>query len=247
VEEDILGQRLEGKVALVTGASSGIGRATALALGELGVKLALVGRSAEKLATVAKKAGSDVLVLPADLTEPGAVSQVVDATIRRFGRIDIVLPNAGLYIPGDVADGDPDAWDELIAINVNSVFRLARAVLPGMIAQGGGQIVVTSSVAGHQAIQWEPVYSASKHAIQAFVHGLRRQTMKHNIRVGSVAPGIVLNELWGYTDPAAIDAKVEAREGLRSEDVADAVLYMLTRPANVTIRDLVILPQNQDI
>jgi len=242
-----LGQRLEGKVALVTGASSGIGRATALALGELGVKLALVGRSAEKLATVAKKAGSDVLVLPADLTEPGAVSQVVDATIRRFGRIDIVLPNAGLYIPGDVADGDPDAWDELIAINVNSVFRLARAVLPGMIAQGGGQIVVTSSVAGHQAIQWEPVYSASKHAIQAFVHGLRRQTMKHNIRVGSVAPGIVLNELWGYTDPAAIDAKVEAREGLRSEDVADAVLYMLTRPANVTIRDLVILPQNQDI
>ena len=242
-----MGQRLEGKVALVTGASSGIGRATALALGELGVKLALVGRSAEKLATVAKKAGSDALVLPADLTEPGAVSQVVDATIRRFGRIDIVLPNAGLYIPGDVADGDPDAWDELIAINVNSVFRLARAVLPGMIAQGGGQIVVTSSVAGHQAIQWEPVYSASKHAIQAFVHGLRRQTMKHNIRVGSVAPGIVLNELWGYTDPAAIDAKVEAREGLRSEDVADAVLYMLTRPANVTIRDLVILPQNQDI
>lgn len=242
-----MGQKLEGKVALVTGASSGIGRATALALGELGVKLALVGRSAQKLKAVADRAGGDALVLPADLTEPGAVSQVVDATIERFGRIDIVLPNAGLYIPGDVAEGEPDAWDELIAINVNSVFRLARAVLPGMIAQGGGQIVVTSSVAGHQAIHWEPVYSASKHAIQAFVHGLRRQTMKHNIRVGSVAPGIVLNELWGYTDPAAIDAKVEAREGLRSEDVADAVLYMLTRPANVTIRDLVILPQTQDI
>lgn len=242
-----MGQKLEGKVALVTGASSGIGRATALALGEMGVKLALVGRSAQKLKAVADRAGGDALVLPADLTEPGAVSQVVDATIERFGRIDIVLPNAGLYIPGDVAEGDPDAWDELIAINVNSVFRLARAVLPGMIAQGGGQIVVTSSVAGHQAIHWEPVYSASKHAIQAFVHGLRRQTMKHNIRIGSVAPGIVLNELWGYTDPAAIDAKVAAREGLRSEDVADAVLYMLTRPANVTIRDLVILPQTQDI
>ena len=242
-----MGQKLEGKVALVTGASSGIGRATALALGEMGVKLALVGRSAQKLKAVADRAGGDALVLPADLTEPGAVSQVVDATIERFGRIDIVLPNAGLYIPGDVAEGDPDAWDELIAVNVNSVFRLARAVLPGMIAQGGGQIVVTSSVAGHQAIHWEPVYSASKHAIQAFVHGLRRQTMKHNIRIGSVAPGIVLNELWGYTDPAAIDAKVAAREGLRSEDVADAVLYMLTRPANVTIRDLVILPQTQDI
>ncbi|TIX87797.1 SDR family oxidoreductase [Rhizobium sp. P44RR-XXIV] len=247
MEEDILGQKLEGKVALVTGASSGIGRATALALGEQGVKLALIGRSSEKLAEVANKVGSDALVLPADLSEPEAIKQIVDATIARFGRIDIVLPNAGLYIPGDVAEGDPDAWDQLIAINVNSVFRLARAVLPGMIAQGGGQIVVTSSVAGHQAIHWEPVYSASKHAIQAFVHGLRRQTMKHNIRVGSVAPGIVLNELWGYTDPAAIDAKVAAREGLRSEDVADAVLYMLTRPANVSIRDLVILPQTQDI
>ncbi len=242
-----MGQKLAGKVALVTGASSGIGRATALALAEEGVKLALVGRSAERLKAVAGKTGGEVLVLPADLTEPGTVKSVVDATIQRFGRIDILLPNAGLYIPGDVAEGDPDAWDELIAINVNSVFRLARAVLPGMIARGGGQIVVTSSVAGHQAIHWEPIYSASKHAIQAFVHGLRRQTMKQNIRVGSVAPGVVLNELWGYTDPAAIDAKVEAREGLRSEDVADAVLFMLTRPANVTIRDLVILPQIQDI
>ncbi len=242
-----MGQKLAGKVALVTGASSGIGRATALALAEEGVKLALVGRSAERLKAVAGKTGGEVLVLPADLTEPGTVKSVVDATIQRFGRIDILLPNAGLYIPGDVAEGDPDAWDELIAINVNSVFRLARAVLPGMIARGGGQIVVTSSVAGHQAIHWEPIYSASKHAIQAFVHGLRRQTMKQNIRVGSVAPGVVLNELWGYTDPATIDAKVEAREGLRSEDVADAVLFMLTRPANVTIRDLVILPQIQDI
>ena len=236
-------QKLEGKVALVTGASSGIGRAIALALGERGAKLALVGRSAERLQAVADKSGDGALVLP----EPGAVKNVVDATIERFGRIDILLPNAGLYIPGDVAEGDPDTWDELISINVNSVFRLARAALPGMISQGGGQIVVTSSVAGHQAIHWEPIYSASKHAIQAFVHGLRRQTMKHNIRVGSVAPGVVLNELWGYTDPAAIDAKVAAREGLRSEDVADAVLFMLTRPANVTIRDLVILPQTQDI
>jgi len=242
-----LERKLEGKVALVTGASSGIGRAIALALGERGAKLALVGRSAERLQAVDDKSGDGALVLPTDLTEPGAVKNVVDATIERFGRIDILLPNAGLYIPGDVAEGDPDTWDELISINVNSVFRLARAALPGMISQGGGQIVVTSSVAGHQAIHWEPIYSASKHAIQAFVHGLRRQTMKHNIRVGSVAPGVVLNELWGYTDPAAIDAKVAAREGLRSEDVADAVLFMLTRPANVTIRDLVILPQTQDI
>jgi ribitol 2-dehydrogenase len=239
-------QDLNGKVALVTGASSGIGRALAKALAAEGAKLALVGRSAERLGAVADQIGG-ALALPADLTKPAEVDRIVARTIDHFGQIDILLPNAGLYIPGDVAVGDPNAWDELLSINVNSVFRLVHAVLPAMIERKAGHVVVTSSISGHQAIHWEPVYSASKHAIQSFVHGLRRQVAPHNIRVGAVAPGVVLNELWGYTDPAAIAAKVESREGLRSEDVADAVVYMLTRPANVTIRDLVILPQNQDI
>ncbi len=91
------------------------------------------------------------------------------------------------------------------------------------------------------------MYAASKHAVQAFVHDLRRQVAPHNVRVGAVAPGTVLNELWGFRNPADIEAKVATHDGLRSEDVAEAVLFMLTRPANVTIRDLVILPQNQDI
>lgn len=238
---------LKGKVALVTGASSGIGRAMAKALAAEGAKVVLVGRSAERLDKVASDIGGDTLTIAADLTKPAEVDRTVAEAIKKFGRIDILLPNAGLYIPGDVAEGNPDAWDELLSINVNSVFRLVRAVLPAMIERKGGHIVVTSSIAGHQALHWEPVYSASKHAIQSFVHGLRRQVAAHNIRVGEVAPGVVLNELWGYTDPKAIDAKVESREGIRSEDVAEAVIFMLTRPANVTIRDLVILPQNQDI
>ena len=237
---------LAGKTALVTGASSGIGRATALALAEAGVRVALVGRSRERLDATAAQAGGGHAI-PADLARPEQVERVVARAQAALGRIDILFANAGLYIPGDVAEGDANAWDELLSVNVNSVFRLVRAVLPGMIAAGSGHIVVTSSVSGHQAIPWEPIYSASKHAIQAFVHGLRRQVAPHNIRVGAIAPGVVLNELWGYADPAAIEAKVAAREGLRSEDVADAVLFMLTRPANVTIRDLVLLPQNQDI
>ncbi len=240
-------QSLKGKVALVTGASSGIGRALAHGLAAEGVRLALVGRSAERLDRVAGAIDGAHLVLPADLAQPDEVDRAAEAMLAHFGHIDLLLPNAGLYIPGDVADGDPDAWDQLLSVNVNSVFRLIRALLPSMIARGQGDIVVTSSVSGHQAIQWEPVYSASKHAIQAFVHGLRRQLGPKNIRVGAVAPGVVLNELWGYSDPARIAEKVAAREGLTSEDVADAVLFMLTRPANVTIRDLVILPQNQDI
>lgn len=238
---------LTGKTALVTGASSGIGRATALALAAEGVRLALTGRSRERLEEVAAEAGGGALVLPADLTRPEEIASVAAAVTDVFGGLDILFANAGLYIPGDVVEGDPDAWDELLTVNVNSVFRLIRAFLPGMVAARSGDVVVTSSVSGHQAIQWEPVYSASKHAIQSFVHGLRRQVAPHNVRVGAVAPGMVLNPLWGYTDPSAIDADVAARKGLRSEDVADAVVFMLTRPANATIRDLVILPSNQDI
>ena len=135
----------------------------------------------------------------------------------------------------------------MIALNVNAVVRCVRAVLPRMIARKSGDIVVTSSIFGHQAIHWEPVYSTTKHAIQSFVHGVRRQVAPHNVRVGSLAPGAVLNELWGLTDPEEIERGIASHSGLRSEDVAESLLFTLTRPANVTIRDLVMLPQNQDI
>ena len=243
-----MGQDLSGKVVLVTGASSGIGRALAISLAAERANLALVGRSKVRLEAVADGLEAcETVVIPADLAQPSEVERVVSETLARYGRIDVLLANAGLYIPGNVVEGDADAWDMLLSVNVNSVFRMVRAVLPQMLEREAGDIVVTSSVSGHQAIQWEPVYSASKHAVQSFVHGLRRQVSAKNVRVGSVAPGMVLNELWGFSDPAAIEAGVARREGLRSEDVAEAVLFMLTRPANVTIRDLVILPQNQDI
>jgi ribitol 2-dehydrogenase len=119
--------------------------------------------------------------------------------------------------------------------------------LPHMIERGTGDVLVTSSVSGHQAIHWEPVYSASKHALQAFVHGIRRQLTGTGVRAGAIAPGIVLNDLWGVSDREEIEAKVTAGEGIRSEDVADAAGYMLTRPRHVTIRDLVILPRDQPI
>jgi ribitol 2-dehydrogenase len=247
VEDSTMSQDLRGKVALVTGAGSGIGRAMARAVAAEGMRVALVGRAADRLTAVADEIEGETLVAPADLTRPDELNRAVAQTIARFGGIDVLLPNAGIYIPGDVAEGDPNAWDELIAINVSSVFRLVRCVLPGMIQRKQGHIIVTSSISGHQAIHLEPVYSASKHAIQSFVHGLRRQVARYNIRVGEVSPGVVLNELWGYRNPAAIADKVEAHEGLRSEDVAEAVVFMLSRPAHVTIRDLVILPQNEDV
>lgn len=242
-----MAQSLNGKIAIVTGASSGIGRAVAYELAGNGVKLVLTGRSADRLASLAEDLDTEVIVVPADMTSPKDIRLIVERAFSKFGRIDILLANAGIYIAGDVIDGEPDAWDQLISTNVTGVFRLVHAALPYLIAQRAGDVLVTSSISGHQAIHWEPIYSASKHAIQSFVHGLRRQLLTTGIRVGAVAPGMVLNELWGMTDPAEIDQKAGQGAGLRSEDVAEAILFMLTRPQNVTIRDLVMLPRAQDL
>ena len=172
---------------------------------------------------------------------------VIQQAVARFGQVDALFANAGVYISGDVSSGDPSAWSELIDINVKGVMNSVAAILPELMQRGGGDIIVCSSISGHQAIHWEPVYSASKHAIQSFVHGLRRQLLTSGIRVGAVAPGMVLNELWGLSDQAEIDRRAAAGEGLISEDVAEAVYFMLTRPRNVTIRDLVMLPRCQDL
>jgi ribitol 2-dehydrogenase len=238
---------LAGKVAIVTGASSGIGRAVAYELANRGVSLVLTARRTDRLQALAEDLETESLIVRADMTSPKDIHEIVAQTLERFGQIDILIANAGIYIAGDIVDGSPDAWDQLISTNVTGVFRLVHAALPHLIAQKGGDILVTSSISGHQAIHWEPIYSASKHAVQSFVHGLRRQLLQTGVRVGSIAPGMVLNELWGMSDPDEIDRKVEEGAGLRSEDVAESIVFMLTRPQNVTIRDLVMLPRAQDL
>ncbi len=243
-----MSHQLFGKVVIITGASSGIGAAVARALAPLGCKLTLAARSTDRLEALADELGRDaVLVLPTDVTVGEQVVRMVDETVARFGRVDVLFANAGIYIPGQAAEGDPDAWATLMDVNIDGVLRGVHAVLPHMMAQKSGDILVTSSISGFVDIHWEPVYSASKHAIQGFVHTLRRQVAGHNIRVGAIAPGMVANELWGFTDPARIAEMVEKHASLTSEDVAEAVVFMLSRPPHVTIRDLVMLPQNQDI
>lgn len=240
-------QSLENKVILITGASSGIGAATARALAKLGCKLVLAARSADKLHALAQELGDSALAVPTDLTRGTDVTALVAKTIVYFGRVDVLFANAGIYIPGQVSEGDPDAWANLMDVNVDGVLRCVHAVLPHMKAQKSGDILVTSSISGFIDIHWEPIYSASKHAIQGFVHTLRRQVAADGIRVGAIAPGMVANELWGFTDAAAIDAQIAKHASLRSEDVAEAVVFMLAQPPHVTIRDLVMLPQNQDL
>jgi ribitol 2-dehydrogenase len=240
-------QSLQGRSVLVTGASSGIGRASARAFSREGMRVALAARSVNKLRALADELGGDALVLPADLAIPEEVDRLVASAIAGLGRLDVLFANAGTYISEDIIDGDPDAWDKLLALNVNSVFRAIRRVLPHMREMGGGDILVTSSISAHLTVPFEAVYNASKHAVNAFVYDLRRQVINDHIRVGALAPGMVLNELWGINDPAEIERGVAERRGLRSEDVAEAAVFMLRQPAHVVIRDLIMFPQGQDI
>lgn len=242
-----MGEPLSGKVAVVTGASSGIGLAIAHEAHRLGATVVIAARSRERLDGAAASVGERCTAVVGDVTRGEDVERLVGGTIEAHGGIDVLVANAGVYVGGDVWESDPDALDRLLQTNVTGVVRTVRAALPHMLERGSGDVVVTSSVSGHQAIYWEPVYSASKHALQAFVHGVRRQLIGTGVRMGAIAPGVVLNDLWGVSDSAEIEEKVASREGIRSEDVADAVGYMLTRPPHVTIRDLVILPSNQPI
>lgn len=242
-----MGHPLEGKVVIITGASTGIGAATARALAPLGAKVTLAARSTDKLAALAAEIGANALPLRTDITVAAEVVQMVEKTVEHFGRVDVLFANAGIYIPGQVAEGDPEAWANLLNVNIDGVLRSVHAVLPHMMAQKSGDIIVSSSISGFIDIVWEPIYSASKHAIQGFVHTLRRQVAPHGIRVMAIAPGMVANELWGFYDKNEIAQKVAERASLTSEDVAEAVLFMLSRPPHVTIRDLVMLPQNQDL
>ena len=173
---------------------------------------------------------------------------MVEATLERFGRVDVMFANAGIYIPGQAIEGDPDAWANLVRVNVEGVMYCTHAVLEQMKTQGSGDILVSSSISGHVDIDWEPIYSASKHAVQSFVHTLRRQVAPLGLRVGAIAPGPVSTELWDLTDPDEIARLADVEQSfLRAEDVARAVVFMLSQPPYVTIRDLVILPRSQDI
>jgi len=238
---------LDGKVVVITGASSGIGLAIAQDLSRSGAKVVLGARSTEKLSDVAKTLSGEALTVTTDVTIAGDVENLIESAITRFQRIDILVANAGIYTGGDFADGDIEVFTKLIDTNVNGVMRAIKGALVHMLPQGTGDIIVTSSVSGHQAIPWEPAYSASKHAVQSLVHGIRQQLVGTGVRIGAVAPGVVLNDIWQITDAATIEKGVAEGTGMRSEDVADAVHFMLTRPRHVNIRDLVLLPANQKI
>jgi ribitol 2-dehydrogenase len=242
-----MAQDLLGKVAAITGAASGIGLECARALIDAGARVVLVDRDEQRLRQVCSELGSQAIPLVVDLTVPTSVAGMMPQILEKTGGLDIFHANAGSYIGGEVVDGDPDAWDRMLNLNINAVFRTVHAVLPHMVGRKSGDIIVTSSVAGLVPVVWEPIYTASKHAVQAFVHTVRRQVAKHGIRVGAVAPGPVVTALLSDWPKEKLDEALAAGGLIEPKEVAAAVLFMLTRPRNVTIRDLVILPQSADI
>jgi len=242
-----MANNLSGKVAAVTGAASGIGLECARAMLAAGARVVLVDRAEDRLKEVIAELGDGAIPLVVDLTSPASVATMMPGILEKAGQLDIFHANAGSYVGGEILNGDPDAWDRMLNLNINSVFRSVHAVLPHMVERKTGDIVVTSSIAGLVPVVWEPVYTASKHAIQAFVHTLRRQVAKHGLRVGAVAPGPVVTALISDWPKQKLEDELAAGGLMQPTEVADAVLFMLTRPRNITIRDLVILPQSNDL
>lgn len=238
---------MKGKVAAITGAASGIGLACAQTLLAEGAKVVLVDRAQDRLEQLCKELGPNALPLVVDLLKPAEVSGMLPRIIEIAGRLDIFHANAGAYIGGPVAEGDPDAWDRMLNLNINAAFRSVHAVLPYMIDQKSGDILFTSSIAGVVPVIWEPIYTASKFAVQAFVHSTRRQVAPHGVRVGAVLPGPVVTALLDDWPKEKMDEALANGSLMQPKEVADAVLFMLTRPRNVTIRDLVILPNSVDL
>jgi ribitol 2-dehydrogenase len=242
-----MSQELSGKVAAVTGAASGIGLECAKTFLAAGARVVFIDRAEDRLQQICADLGPEAMPVTVDLLDPASVSGMLPQILKKAGQLDIFHANAGAYVGGPVEEGDPDVWDRVLNLNINAAFRSVRAVLPHMIERKTGDIIFTSSIAGLIPVVWEPIYTASKFAVQAFVHTVRRQVSKHGIRVGAVAPGPVVTALISDWPKAKMEEALAQGSLMEAKEVAEAVLFMLSRPRNITIRDLVILPSSVDL
>lgn len=242
-----MANELQGKVAAITGAASGIGLASAEAMIAAGAKVVLVDRDQAALEKICERHDGKAIPLVVDLLDPESCATLLPGVLDKAGQLDILHANAGTYIGGDLTETDTATMDRMLNLNVNVVMKNVRDVIPHMIERKTGDIVVTASVAGHYPVPWEPVYSASKWAITCFVQTMRRQLNKQGIRVGQVSPGPVISALLADWPEENLRKAKESGSLIEPTEVSDAIMYMLTRPRNVTIRDMVVLPTNFDI
>lgn len=238
---------LDGKIIAITGAASGIGLACVKRYLAGGAKVVLIDRDEAALAKICAEMGPMAVPVVVDLLSPASINGMMPAILAKTGHLDVFHANAGAYVAGEIWLDDPDTWDRMLYLNINAVFRTVQAVIPHMIERGTGDIICTSSIAGHTPVVWEPIYTASKHAVTAFVATVRRQLIKHKIRVAEVSPGPVETALLKDWLPERL-AKAKADGALmEASEIAEAVAFILTRPRTVTVRDVIILPASFDI
>ncbi|MBY5831115.1 SDR family oxidoreductase [Rhizobium ruizarguesonis] len=244
---------IDGKIALVTGASSGIGAATALKLAEAGAKVGIAARRIDKLADLKKEIvskGGEVLVIEMDVVDPAAVEAGVKKLVGAYGSIDILVNNAGLMPLSDVDQFKVDEWHRMVDVNVKGLLNTTAAVLPQMINQHSGHIFNMSSIAGRKVFKGLSVYCATKHAVAAFSDGLRMEVgQKHNIRVTCIQPGAVATELYDHiTEPGYIkqmDDLAKQMTFLQGADIGDTIVFAAQAPSHVNVAELFVLPVEQ--
>jgi NADP-dependent 3-hydroxy acid dehydrogenase YdfG len=252
-------ERLDGTVALITGASSGIGEAATQALASLGAAVAMAARRVDRLEALAgriRAAGGTALVIEADVTDEAQARALVERTAAELGRLDTLVNNAGVMLLGPAVGAPLEEWQRMVDVNLLGLLYCSHAALPHLIraAEDGprqvADMVNISSVAGRTARSGSGVYNATKHGVGAFSEGLRQEVARRHVRVSLVEPGAVDTELAGHNRPEireVLRARFATMERLRAEDIAGAVAYIVTRPRHVAINEMLIRPTEQEM
>jgi NADP-dependent 3-hydroxy acid dehydrogenase YdfG len=245
--------QLDGKIAAITGASAGIGAATAELLAAEGAKVALIARRHDRLVELAgriEKSGGEALPIEADVTDHGAVEAIVGQIKGRFGGLHILVNNAGVMLLGPVDGADVEEWRRMIDINLLGLLYCTREAIPVMRDSGGGHIVNLSSVAGRTAHLGSAVYNMTKWGVVGFSEALRQEALHSNIRITCVEPGYVATELQGHNEHPAVIAGLEKMRDeigdvLEAEDIAKAILYAVAQPEHVAVNEVMVRPTKQ--
>lgn len=240
-------KNVEGKVVIITGASSGIGRASAELLAVNGAKVILSARRESKLKKIADTIGKNAAFFPSDVTKEDSMKKLVGFARERFGRIDVLFANAGIMPVGNLSQLKTNEWNDMVDINIRGVLNAVAAVLPEFIGQQKGQIIATSSVAGTRPIPGNAVYSGTKYFVKAFMESFRQESIQegNGIRTTVIYPGAVQTELLKSISDANIKSAVEniyEKVEIKPESVAEAVLYAVSQPDDVDISDLIVRP-----
>jgi NADP-dependent 3-hydroxy acid dehydrogenase YdfG len=250
-----MAERLDGTVALVTGASSGIGEAAARALARQGARLAIVARRKDRLDALAEQVGGDTLVIEADITDREQAIGAVRQTVDELGRLDTLVNNAGVMLLGQAEGAPLEEWDRMVAINVLGLLYVAHAAIEPLLRAAAdsprnvADMVNISSIAGRRANRGSGVYNLTKHGVGAFSESLRQEFATRHLRVSLVEPGAVITELTDHLRPEAQEAARERFKGierLTADDIADIIEYIVTRPARVALNEVMVRPTEQE-